>query len=244
MATVPARERRRPAPLRQPGRIVIVTDRFHFTVPASAQTHAGFRAWVTSGGCPERVRCAFLAGEVILDLSNEELETQVAVKGEITCVLARLVRDQKLGKFYGDGVLFSNVQARMSNNPYAVFLSRNALQSGLVTFVPTKGAGHQPIELSGTPDWVLEVVSRSSVSKDTQRLRAAYHRAGIPEFWLIDARGEEIAFHVLHHRKSGYVTAPVKDGWQRSRVFGRWFRLERARDEFDLWEYTLYVRDE
>jgi Uma2 family endonuclease len=37
------------------------------------------------------------------------------------------------------------------------------------------------MELEGTPDWVLEVVSQSSVAKDTKWLRESYHKAGIPE---------------------------------------------------------------
>ena len=72
----------------------------------------------------------------------------------------------------------------------------------------------------------------------------AYHRAGIPEYWIIDARGEEIDFHILHRRKSGYASAPARGGWQRSRVFGRSFRLDRKLDEFGLWEYTLHVKDD
>ena len=51
-----------------------------------------------------------------------------------------------------------------------------------------------------------------------------------------------IVFTILLRRKNGYAAAPVKDGWQRSKVFGRSFRLTRQRDEFGLWEYTLEVR--
>jgi Uma2 family endonuclease len=94
----------------------------------------------------------------------------------------------------------------------------------------------------GTPDWVLEVVSDSSVEKDTEQLREAYHRAGIPEYWLIDAWGDKIDFTILIHRKPGYGAAQVKNNWQRSKVFGRDFCLTRKEDEFGLWEYTLALR--
>src|SRR5256885_8764701 len=46
------------------------------------------------------------------------------------------------------------------------------------------------LELEGTPDMVLEVVSESSVQKDTKRLRQLYWQAGIREYWLVDARRE------------------------------------------------------
>jgi len=97
-------------------------------------------------------------------------------------------------------------------------------------------------EVEGTPDWVLEVISDSSVEKDTEKLREAYHRAGIPEYWLIDARGDGIDFQILYHGENGYEAAPRQKDWQQSSVFGRSFRLERQQDELGLWEYTLHVR--
>lgn len=74
--------------------------------------------------------------------------------------------------------------------------------------------------------------------------RAAYHRARIPEYWLVDARGESINFQILRWHEDGYRPAPKRRGWQRSRVFGCSFRLVRKRDELGLWEYTLQTRAE
>jgi Uma2 family endonuclease len=223
--------------------VTFVTDGLSLRVPTSAFTLAGFREWATADDFPERVRVTFFDGEILLDMSNEELETHVAVNTEITRALTNLNRELQLGKFYADGVLVSNEPGNVSNNPDALFVLRESLQTGRVRLVPRKGKEGQYVEVEGTPDWVLEVVSESSVHKDTARLREAYHRAGIPEYWLIDARGEEVVFQVLHRRKGGYTAAAVRDGWQRSRVFDRSFRLERQRDDLGLWEYTLQVRD-
>jgi Uma2 family endonuclease len=242
MATVHPTRPQRTAPTQQPGPVSIITDRLSLEVPASAFTLAGFRAWATADDFPERVRLTFVNGEITLDMSNEELHTHVVVKGEIARVLMTLNRELKLGKFFPDGVLVSNEEGNVSNNPDALFLSRDTVQANRATFVPRKGRAGLYAEIAGTPDWVLEVVGDSSVRKDTRQLREAYHRAGVPEYWLVDARGEEIVFQILLHRKSGYVAATSRDGWQRSRVFGRSFRLTRERDEFDLWEYTLHVR--
>ncbi len=110
--------------------------------------------------------------------------------------------------------------------------------------VPRKGAEHLYRELEEVPDWGLEIVSDHSVRKDTVFLREAYHRAGVPEYWLIDARGEDQSFQILLRRKTGYAASPIRDGWQRSKVFERSFRLERVLDEFGLWEYTLHVHEE
>jgi Uma2 family endonuclease len=81
------------------------------------------------------------------------------------------------------------------------------------------------------------------VGKDTTRLREAYHKAGIPEYWLVDARGEEVSFQVLQRRQRRYAPAPVRDGWQRSAVFGRSFKLERRRIRRGLWRYILHVQE-
>ena len=89
----------------------------------------------------------------------------------------------------------------------------------------------------------MEVVSDSSVIKDTQLLRRAYHRAHIQEYWLLDAREDDILFQILHWRKSGYMPGPNKDGWQRSKIFARNFKLIRKPARHGLWKYTLLVRE-
>jgi Uma2 family endonuclease len=241
MATVQTQRRRRPLPQKFP-RADSTTDRFGFRIPTSALTLAGFRDWACSDEFPEHIRAAFVGGEIFIEMSNEDLETHVAVKAEISRALMNLNRAEKLGKFYTDGVLVSNVDASVSNNPDASFFTLKSLRVGRLRLVPKEGKQGRYKELEGTPDWVLEVVSDSSVQKDTARLREAYHQAGISEYWLVDARGDDIHFQILNHRKNGYAATPVRDGWQRSRIFGRAFRLDRQCDAFGLWEYTLHVQ--
>ena len=78
-----------------------------------------------------------------------------------------------------------------------VFLSTVSVQQKRVRVVEGKGRGH--VELEGSPDMVLEVVSPSSVEKDIVILRQAYWEAGIPEYWLVDARAEPLKFDILRH---------------------------------------------
>jgi Uma2 family endonuclease len=50
-------------------------------------------------------------------------------------------------------------------------------------------AGAEPgryIDVEGPPDLIVEIVSDTSVAKDTRRLPEAYFRAGVAEFWLAD----------------------------------------------------------
>jgi hypothetical protein len=44
------------------------------------------------------------------------------------------------------------------------------------------------IEVEGAADLVVEILSDSSVGKDTRRLPEAYAKAGVGELWLVDAR--------------------------------------------------------
>src|SRR4051794_4886242 len=84
MATAPTR-RRRPAPAPCPP--APPPDRLSVRIPVKAMTLAGFRDWATSPEFPEHVRAAFIDGEVYLDMSNEDPELHVLVKGEIVRVL-------------------------------------------------------------------------------------------------------------------------------------------------------------
>jgi Uma2 family endonuclease len=244
MSTVkqPVRQVDAPAVAAHP--LTLVTNDWTLVVPPEAFTMEGFREWATADDFPERVRVTYVQGEVLIDMSNEEIQSHVSPKGEITRVVANLCKQLKIGKFFTDGLLLTHPEAEVSNNPDGLFVSYQSLESRRVRPVPKKGAEQQYRELEGTPDWILEILSDSSVKKDLVRLRDAYHRAGISEYWIVDARGEEVSLQILHRRKNGYVAAPSTDGWQRSKVFGRSFRLERVLDDFGLWEYTLHVREE
>ena len=60
----------------------------------------------------------------------------------------------------------------------------------------------------------LEVVSESSVHKDTVQLRELYWRAGIAEYWLVDARPASPRFDILRHgeRFHGHTKASRRLG--------------------------------
>src|SRR5262249_40046912 len=133
-------------------------------------------------------------------------------------------------------------RAKVSNIPDAVLVTWQTLETGRVRLVPRKRRPERFVELAGTPDWVLEIVSDSSVPKDTDWLRDAYHRAGIAEYWLIDARGEEIDFRILLHRPGEYAADTSRGGWQRSSIFKRHFRLVRKRGRMNLWQYALEMK--
>lgn len=211
-------------------------------IPTRALTLAGFRAWVASDEFPEKVRSTFVDGEIILDMSQEEMITHAGVKANASNVLMNIVAQVKSGRYFLDGVLITNEAAEVSNNPDGIFLSYASLQAGRYRLIPRASIQGQFIEVEGSPDWVMEIVSNSSVRKDTVQLRQAYYLAGIAEYWLIDARGEPIDFQILRAGAKGYESAKVEDGWQFSATFDKWFRFERQQDAFG-WQFVLLVKE-
>ena len=209
-------------------------------VPEWVHDLRSFRRWVHSDESPETRLICFLDGEVWVDMSREQLFSRNQTKHEFSCVLGPLTKSDRLGRFFPDGVLVTNVAANLSAQPDGTFVARRSLQSGKVQLV--EGADEGFVELEGTPDMVLEVVSASSVTKDTVTLMELYWRAGIPEYWLVDARGDRLSFEIYRHTPEGYVAARRQGGWVRSRVFGKSFRLTRRKDELGNPEFTLSVR--
>ena len=100
------------------------------------------------------------------------------------------------------------------------------------------------VEIEGSVDLIVEIVSDSSVRKDTQELPIAYFAAGVREYWIADARGDELVFH-LHHRGSDQFEPTKRDhkGFQRSAVLDRRYRLERGRDQHGFWRFELIDRE-
>ena len=56
---------------------------------------------------------------------------------------------------------------------------------------------------------------------------ALYYRAGVREYWLVDARFAEIAFTIHHWTPDGYRVAVGAEGFSPSLVLERSFRLVR-----------------
>jgi Uma2 family endonuclease len=213
------------------------------SIPPDAHTLPGFRAWVASGVFPQRGCISLIDGTVIVDMSAERAGSHNAVKTEVVRALDSLVRELDLGVFYSDGMWITNDEAGLSNEPDALFASWEGFECGRIELIAGSESDEDGAELRGCPDWVLEIVSPSSVQKDTMLLPAAYYRAGVREYWLIDARGDSLQFTVFARGAEEFLPAPPREGWAASEVFGREFRLDRGRDRIGGWRYTLHVRE-
>jgi Uma2 family endonuclease len=179
-----------------------------------------FRRWAFSDDFPEHGQFAFLAGKLWVDLSMET-NFHSQIKTVITIVVGSIVLNEALGFFYADKMLLTHRAIGLAREPDAMFVSNARLEKGLAVLQE----GDQSMELSGAADMALEVVSKSSVKKDRIDLMELYAKAGIAEYWLVDSTVETPELVIMRLVAGKYVTARKRDGWVKSHVFARSFRL-------------------
>jgi Uma2 family endonuclease len=205
---------------------------------------AEFRAWALSDRFPERGRIDYLAGRIEVDMSPEDIFCHGTLKTEMVSVLGQLVKQRGLGYLLSDRTRVSCPEADLSVEPDIVFLSEESLETGRVRLIPkATGEADRYVEVEGPPDLIVEIVSDSSVTKDTRRLPPAYARSGVREFWLADARGDRLRFDIHQWTPSGYCLAERDAaGFQRSTVFSAAFSLARRRNPHGRWTFDLQTK--
>ena len=199
-----------------------------------------FRRWAVSDEAPDKVPVFFLDGEVWIDMSKQQIFSHLRMKQELLRVLGNVVKETRQGDMIPDGLLLSNVAANLSGNPDGTYIAHDTFREKRVRLVEGKQSGY--VELEGTPDMVLEVVSDRSLKKDTELLRDLYWKAGIPEYWIVDGRGDAVEFTILKHTTRGYSAVRNASGWLRSAAFGKSFRLTRRLDELGHPDFVLDVK--
>jgi Uma2 family endonuclease len=213
-------------------------------IPLGLRSLDDFRRWAVSEAFPEGGRIDYLAGRIEVDMSPENLFCHGALKTEICTVLQQRVKRESRGRLFIDRTRVTSPSAQLSVEPDIVFVSRESLANRLIEPMPYEHPEEdQFIEFEGTPDMVVEIVSISSVGKDTIRLPKLYWDAGVNEYWLADARKEQLIFQVHRRGASGFEpVATDADGFQRSVVMDCDYRLDRYRDVDGYWNYNLLER--
>lgn len=220
--------------------LTIITEWSEVTIPTWVDSLQAFRRWTDQPDFPETGRIWWLRGELWIDISKEQVFSHNLVKTEITFVLGSLVKADQLGLYFTASLLLSNFAADISGNPDGTFLSDTTLQSDRVRLIEGTRGGFT--EIQGSPDMVLEVLSDSSVHKDKEQLGQAYWEAGVQEYWLVDARIQPVQFDILRSTSRGFVASRKQQGWIKSAVFGKSFRLLQRKSALGHPAYTLEVR--
>lgn len=206
-------------------------------IPSDVHTLEGFRAWVRTLDEPGPA-VSFIGGDVFVEM-NQSYRTHGPVVTAINAALTGLAVEQGVGMYCTPPSWFTCAEAELSTEPDGFFVRYDSLQRGVMRLHP-----EHDHEMMGRPDFVLEVVSRWSRRKDRQLLPAAYARAGVPEYWLVEVEDDRTSFRTLLLQGDGYIDAPVDpDGWRRSPTWGRDFRLRRLLNPAGLPEFRLDHRE-
>ncbi len=209
-------------------------------IPADVFSLEKFRDWAHSPEFPESGWISYIGGEIEVEMSPEELETHNKLKVCLMAGILNLAQKKNLGEVLGDRAFFVNEAADLATEPDIIFSSWKSLRSGTVRYAERKKGSERFVEVVGSPDLVVEVVSQTSVRKDTVLLRDRYHLAGIPEFWLVDARGKGIDFKILTRGEEEYLeVSPDSKGYRLSKILGDSFLITRGRNPVGGYSYQI-----
>jgi Uma2 family endonuclease len=141
------------------------------TEPLPRMTYEEFLAWAV-----DHPHAEWVDGEVIEFMTVSWRHTQVVVF--LVKLLGAFVDHRRLGLVFGD--------------PYAMLLrvgDRQASRQPDVGFilVASQHRAHRE-HLDGPADLVIEVVSEESERRDRHDKLAEYAAAGVPEYWIVEAR--------------------------------------------------------
>jgi Uma2 family endonuclease len=196
-------------------------------IPRWVIDHASFLKWVRSGEVPEDVRLGFIRGDVWIENMPERATAHNRIKTAVSRVVDGLVVRNKLGIFFGDGMMYTSESEGFSCCPDGMFASRATIDAKRVWLTGSKRSGEET-ELVGTPDLMIEVVSHSSELKDTEWYMTWYWNAGIPEYWVIDGRVGPPDWTVYRRGPRGYRPVRPSDGWTKSKSLGHAYRFVPA----------------
>jgi Uma2 family endonuclease len=197
-------------------------------IPAWVDDLDSFCAWRHSDESPQKGEIAFLDSGIWVDLTMEEFLTHNQVKAAFDFGIMSVVQPASLGRYIPDRMLLKNADANLSVEPDGLFFSWETMRSGRLQLKDRIGQGF--MELDGTSDMTLEIVSKTSVPKDNVLLRELYWKAGVTEHWLVDVRDGKLSFEILHWTPTGFLSTPWQDGWVSSKVFSKKFQLKQQTD--------------
>jgi len=220
---------------------VIVAGTGQVDIPAWVVDFASFRRWLLTEEFPEQGKVCFINGKVWVDLSMEAFFSHNQVRTEICRVLATLMKQTKFGSFVSEGMRYSHTEAELSTEPDGMVISHEAMRNGSVQLVG--GPKGDNTEVIGSPEIVIEIVSKSSEVKDVEWAMSSYFDAGIVEYWVIDARDEDdLQFDIFKRGKKEFAATRKQSGWVKSAVLGKAFRLVQSDDENAKPDFKLEVK--
>ena len=201
------------------------------------EDHVSYRQWVHSSDFPDAGRFAYLDGHLWVDISMERL-IHNRIKAEYGRVLGNIEKEEKKGFLCVDRMLLSHLEADLSTEPDGMYVSNESLTKGLAVV----NGGDDTIEIIGSADMTLEVVSPTSVEKDTMHLMRLHWEAKGREYWLVDPREKTFSFNIYRYTPAKFVAVRKVQGWIKSQVFHKEFRLQREPTDSGVPTFCLETR--
>lgn len=143
---------------------------------------------------PESSRLELIAGE-LLEKAAPTVEHGFVQAKVITSVASRFNR-RPGGRFPGGWWIVSEVDVQLGDAGFRPDLC--GWRRERVSQLPKE----RPVTLR--PDWICEIISPSNASTDRVLKVRAYHRAGVPHYWLVDPAERTLV--VMRRAEAGYLT--------------------------------------
>ena len=147
-----------------------------------------FREWITPA-----IKAEFITGEVVLH--SPVKKRHFSVTDLLSSLLSFYVRVKKLG--------------RVATEKAMIALTRNDYEPDLVFFSKEKyDTFTEDQMLFPAPDFVVEILSKKTASKDRGIKKQDYAAHGIQEYWIIDPIRQSIEQYILFSPKDKQYSPP------------------------------------
>jgi Uma2 family endonuclease len=187
-------------------------------IPGLRMTEREFEAW-----CTEDVKAEWVDGEVIVmaPVSGEHSRLNVW----LLRLVGEFVEQRNLGDVFG-----SELQVRLSNERKSL---RERRCPDVMYVAKSRLRLLEPNYFNGAPDFIMEIVSPESKSRDWRDKYLAYEAAGVREYWIVDKSSERVEAYTLS-RTGEFVRIVEANDRIESKVL-RGFHLRPSW----LWKYPL-----
>ncbi len=156
---------------------------------AEKQKRKDFYNWVTPN-----IKAEFINGEVVIHSPVKSIHWRVL--DNLVSLVSTYVKFQKLGRVGFEKVMIA--------------LERNDYEPDLVFYSKLKAEAFKDEQiLFPAPDFIVEILSKGTASKDKGIKKKDYAAAGVTEYWIIDPIRENIEQYILFSPKDT-VYSPAK----------------------------------
>lgn len=193
--------------------------------------------WPPSDRPTDRERRFVMTYEEFLAWSGEDAHAEW-VDGMVTWFVPRWTRDAEVHGFVLmllDGFARLTDQGQVLMAPVEMRLSPRSSRSPDIMFIAREHRDRvTELRVEGPADLVVEFISDDSVRRDRVEKFAEYRAAGIPEYWVLDARlgHEQTDFFQLAPAGTYEPILPDAAGRYHSRVLtGFWLRPDWLRQD-------------